>query len=344
MKAKLESDDDNAIRPRNSYEFVGQDAALKRASSVIRGGLTPSGILISGPPGIGKATLAYRMARYLLVYGATASGPLDLSVGENHPVSRQIAAGAHPGLLVIKRTFDDKGKLRTVVRVDEIRALGGFFGFTSGAEGWRVAIIDCADEMNDNAANALLKLLEEPPSRAILLLVAHAPGRLLPTIRSRCRRLDLRPLDDAAMTKVVDRLLPALDESERDAVISFAEGSPGAALKLGSGEGLSVAREAQILVEEATIPDIPALMALAERISRAPDGLSEFGVHLARLLARRAGQRALAMKRDYAVWADAWEKASSLFSRAVGVRLEPRQTVINAGRLIAAAHRRASSS
>src|ERR1700749_754227 len=183
--------------PRETHRLIGQDEALARAARAIRGGRPPQAWLISGPPGIGKATLAYRIARYLLAFGASAKGPEDLSVPEKDGAALQVMAGAHPGLLVLKRAVNERtGKLMTVLSVDEVRKLSGFFGMTSGAGGWRVAIIDTADDMNDAAANALLKMLEEPPSNAMLLLLTNAPGRLLPTIRSRCQRLQLRPLTD----------------------------------------------------------------------------------------------------------------------------------------------------
>src|SRR5438445_12195385 len=149
--------------PRETTRLVGQDDALARAARAIRLGRPPQAWLITGPPGIGKATLAYRIARYLLRYGATPGGPADLAAPPIDPVSRQIEAQSHPGLLVLRRRENDRGKLKTVLDVDEIRRLGGFFGMTAAAGGWRVAILDCADEMNDNAANALLKVLEEPP-------------------------------------------------------------------------------------------------------------------------------------------------------------------------------------
>src|SRR5437868_8484478 len=193
--------------PRETARLVGQDEALARAARAIRGGRPPQAWLITGPPGIGKATLAYRIARYLLAFGATAEGPEDLSVPANNTAAIQVAAASHPGLLVLKRgAHPDTGKLMTVLSVAEIRKLGGFFGMTSGAGGWRVAVVDTADDMNDAAANALLKLLEEPPSRAMLLLVANVPGRLLPTIRSRCQRLNLRPLELAVLEAELKQL------------------------------------------------------------------------------------------------------------------------------------------
>ena len=164
--------------PRETGDLIGHDVALSRAARAIRGGKPPQGWLISGPPGIGKATFAYRIARYLLAYGARDDGAEDLSVPDNDPNAVQVRAGSHPGLLVLKRGVNEKtGKLMTELPVAEVRRLAGFFGMTSGAGGWRVAIVDTADDMNTNAANAILKLLEEPPRRAMVILLANRPGQ-----------------------------------------------------------------------------------------------------------------------------------------------------------------------
>src|ERR1700759_2476144 len=247
-KRSAEPNDSDRIEgfdhPRETFALVGQDDALRRAARALRSGRPPSAWLITGAPGVGKATLAYRIARYLLAYGATDAGPEDLSVPDNHPATRQVAAASHPGLLVLKRAVNPKtGKLMTVLSVDEIRRLADFFGMTSGAGGWRVAIVDTADDMNDNAANALLKMLEEPPSRAMLMLLSNTPGRLLPTIRSRCQRLVLRPLDDATMDQALRQRLPELSSDERAQLIRLSGGSIGAALTLTSGEGRELAAE-----------------------------------------------------------------------------------------------------
>lgn len=328
--------------PRESHRLIGQDAALARAARAIRGGRPPQAWLIAGPPGIGKATLAYRIARYLLAHGATADGPADLSVPENSSVAMQVAAASHPGLLVLKRgAHPETGKLMTILSVAEIRRLGGFFGMTSGAGGWRVAIVDTADDMNDAAANALLKLLEEPPSRAMLLLVANVPGRLLPTIRSRCQRLDLRPLDPNVLETELAHLLPELDAKARAALARLSGGSLGMALQLAGGEGVGLAREAERLIEQAASPDIAALLAFADRLYRIADGLGTFGSFLTQALAERIRERAPLDAAKLDRWVGAWEMLNASFARAAGLHLEPRQTVLGAARILGDAARRA---
>ena len=326
--------------PRETELLLGQDAALDLASAALRGGRPPHAWLITGPPGIGKATLAYRMARYLLRYGATTEGPADLSVLKDDPVARQVAARAHPGLLVLKRGINPKsGKPQTELPVDEVRRLSGFFGMTAGAGGWRVAILDPADDMNENAANALLKQLEEPPEKAMLILLSHRPGRLLPTIRSRCRRLELRPVSDGVLEGALKTLLPDMEGEERHALAHLAGGSIGAALTLADGDGATLAQEAEHMVERAGEPDLVALYALGEKIGRIRDGLPIFGDFLTSALNERIRERASAGG-DARRWAEAAARLEEQFARADGLNLEPRQTVWTAARTLAAAARR----
>jgi DNA polymerase-3 subunit delta' len=212
--------------------------------------------LIGGPPGIGKATLAYRMARFALANpdprAAAVQAARSLAIDSEHPVARRIAAQAHTDLLVLERTLNEKGSLRQDIAVDDVRRSVSFFGSTAGEGGWRVAVVDAVDELNASGANALLKVLEEPPDRALLLLVSHAPGRALATIRSRCRRLMLRPLPEEDVARAAAASLG------RDA------GDPAMRAAVAAGEG-SVARALALL-------DGPAL-ALRERLLRQLDRL-----------------------------------------------------------------------
>jgi DNA polymerase-3 subunit delta' len=327
--------------PRETTTLLGQQAALDLAAAALRGGRPPHAWLITGPPGLGKATLAYRMARYLLRHGATGEGPADLFVPADDVVARQIEARSHPGLLVLKRGLNPRtGKPQTELPVDEVRRLAGFFGMTAGADGWRVAIVDPADDMNENAANALLKQLEEPPEKAMLLLLSHRPGRLLPTIRSRCRRLELRPLPEAVLDQALAALLPDMQAPERQALAHLSGGSIGAALRLADGDGAFLAQEAERVIERAREPDMVALHALGEKIGRIRDGLSIFGDFLAQGLGARIRARASAGG-DARRWAEAAARLDEQFARADGLNLEPRQTVWTATRMLAATARRA---
>ena len=330
--------------PRTTTRLIGHEVALSRAARAIRGGKPPQGWLISGPPGIGKATLAYRIARYLLTYGARDTGPEDLSVPANDPGAIQVAAGSHPGLMVLKRGLNEKtGKLMSELPVNEVRRLGGFFGLTSGAGGWRVAIVDTADDMNANAANAILKLLEEPPRRAMLMLLANRPGQLLPTIRSRCQRLDLRPLDEAAVADALQSFLPEATAKERTSLARLSGGAIGAALELASGEGGELAAEADRLIENAARPDTIALLALGDRLWRMKDGLPRFGDFLIEALAARIRAKARLSGAHLERWTALLGRLENSFARSRGLNLEPRQTILSAARDMAATAKRAGS-
>jgi DNA polymerase-3 subunit delta' len=327
--------------PRETMALTGQDEALTLAARAIRGARPPQAWLLAGPPGIGKATLAYRIARYLLAYGASDRGPADLSVAENDPVVALTRAGAHPGLLVLKRGFNpETGKPMTVLGVDEIRRLGGFFGLTSGAGGWRVAIIDAADDMNDAAANALLKVLEEPPARSMLILLAHAPAKLVSTIRSRCQLLRLRPLDDKTLTAELERRLRDLSKEDRARLMTLSDGSLGVALRLAGDDGLKLAAEAERLIDRAAAPDFSATMALADRIARIDRGSEAIGFYLVQMLAGRILARARRNGTGLERWVELRQRIQSSFARSAALHLEPRQTILSSARALELGFRR----
>ena len=191
--------------PRRSFLLLGHEQAENNLKDAFVSGRLHSAWLIGGPRGIGKATLAYRFARFLLTGpDSQALAAPGIDVAPDHPVARRISAGSHPDLLRIERAFDHKsGRVQTETRVEVARAVPRFFAHTAGAGGWRVCIIDTADDLNEVSANVLLKTIEEPPPRSLILVLSHAPGRLLGTIRSRCVKLGLAPL---AKDRVIDVL------------------------------------------------------------------------------------------------------------------------------------------
>jgi DNA polymerase-3 subunit delta' len=212
--------------PRDVFELIGHEAAEAAFEASRQRGRLHHAWLLTGPEGVGKATFAYRAARRLL------GAPADLAYGvlganPDHPVSRQIIARSHPDILVIERVGED-GKPRKVIPVDEARRLAEFFSKSPASAPHRVAIVDAADDLNINAANALLKTLEEPPERGVLLMVSHSPGRLLPTIRSRCRRLAFQPLEIEAAADFV-RAREDVTEEAALRLAKMAGGAPGRA-------------------------------------------------------------------------------------------------------------------
>src|ERR1700744_2336714 len=245
--------------PRETTDLFGHGEAETALLNAYRSGRIPHAWLIGGAQGIGKATLAYRMARFVLAppdpLSAAVQRADSLNVDPANPDARRIAAGAHGGLLVLQRTANDKGVMRTVITVDETRETISFFGSTAAAEGWRVCIVDTVDELNPNAANALLKVLEEPPQQSLFLLVSHAPARALPTILSRCRKLLLRPL---ATPDVIRAAVQATGiEASDPALVEAAEASEGSVsrtLTLLGGDALKLQQRTTALL--ATLPRV----------------------------------------------------------------------------------------
>jgi DNA polymerase-3 subunit delta' len=233
--------------PRETRGVYGHAEAEAMLAEAYASGRMHHAWLLTGAEGIGKATLAYKAARAILARdderGMFSEG---LDIEPDGPTSRQIMAQSHPGLVVIQRNWDFKNKrLTTVVNVDEVRRLRSFLTLSAGDQGWRVVIVDTADDMNANAANAVLKSLEEPPPQTVFFIISSSPGRLLATIRSRCRTLPLQPLAGDDLHKAVTAALsqagkPPLDAQDFASLEPIAGGSPRRLLALLEGGGLAL--------------------------------------------------------------------------------------------------------
>ncbi|QLF70476.1 DNA polymerase III subunit delta' [Peteryoungia desertarenae] len=225
---------EGAIAPALNRKLFGHDEAEAFLARSYQSGKGHHALLIEGPEGVGKATLAFRFANHVLRHPDPSSAPLTISDPDpDHPVTRQIASGASHNLLHLSRPVDEKsGRIKQAITVDEVRRAGHFFSQTSGTGNWRIVIIDPADDLNRNAANAILKILEEPPKRAMFLVLSHAPGKLLPTIRSRCLPLRLHQLGNDAMVKALLQLGLSVQGDAGEGVLGFAKGSVSRALKL----------------------------------------------------------------------------------------------------------------
>ena len=318
--------------PRENPLFFGHAVAAGQLVDAMRNGRLHHAWLITGPPGVGKATLAYRFARRLLA-GASDTLALDPA----NPVFRRVAMASHADLLTVEREWDEKkSRLRGEIVVDDARAVSAFLRLTPAEGGWRVVVIDGAEHLNRNAANAVLKMLEEPPARAILLLTCAAPGRLLPTIRSRCRRLPLQPLSPEEMDAALSAYLPDAGPPERARLAELSTGSPGRALLLAEEKGLQLAAMAAEVL--AGVPGLPAVRAMdiAEQLGgRAEDRFTPFMTLLRDALSdavRRAARGAperLAGLRPLAEWAEIWQSLTRIQDETERLNLDRRQALVS---------------
>jgi DNA polymerase III subunit delta' len=335
--------------PEEQADWLGGDAIEKTLLDAYRSGRMHHAWLLCGPKGIGKATLAYRFARFLLAHPnpdtPEVKAATTLSLDPQHPAFRKVAARAHPNLLVLQRAYNnDRKRYYTELTVDVIRRTLSFFGSTSAEAGWRIAIVDPADDMNASAANALLKILEEPPARSLFLIVSHTPGRLIPTIRSRCRRLDIQPLAPDTIASAIREgggNAASLDDGDLQLATLLAEGSLRRAVHLVEAGGIEIYRELAQLLEPLPDLDVKAMYAFADRVAGrgADDAFLAFLDALLSWLDRRvrreeepdstvtlaAAVRAAPLER----WAEVWENVRRSSTLTDALNLDRKQAVLS---------------
>lgn len=358
------SEDVPIVSPRETEALIGHEKAERLFLEAVNQNRLHHGWLITGPRGIGKATLAWRIAKFLLSKNpgdeAAESGlfgdalpPEDyetLALAEDDAVAARITAGGHGGVVEVKRSESETtGKLRKEIVISDVRKLSGFFGQTAGEGGWRIAIIDAADELNVNAANALLKMLEEPPEKTILLLVAHSPGRLLPTIKSRCRALPLKPLGSDSMRAFLAGRYPDLSNSDLNGLTAIAEGAPGRAVEMHEQGGLEMYRNLSNLLGQLPRVDMAAVHTLAIKLGGVKAD-SDYRLFTKLLLAwiMRVTRQLASGREDADIlvgegaqisrvsslarvdqWLELWEKVDRLITRADAVNLDRKQVIVS---------------
>jgi DNA polymerase III subunit delta' len=349
---------DDFPHPRETRALFGQETAQAVLAEALAGGRAHHAWLLTGPAGIGKATLAYQFAR------AALARPEErdlfghgLAIDPQSPTDRQIRALSHPGLLVIRRTYDVKAKrFSQTIPVDEVRRLKNFLSLSAEDQGWRVVIVDSADDLNANAANALLKSLEEPPVRTIFLLITSAPGRLLPTIRSRCRVISVSPLQDSDLVRAAAQAMtgagkPVPEAHVTEPLLPLAQGSVGRLLTLMGGGGLALQTRIDHILNALPKLDLKAVHSLGDEMQDPKFQLffDLYHATLARLIAAEATGKGrdsdVALARRIigpgrlATFAELWETLARDKADAISLNLDRKSLIVTSFARLEAASR-----
>lgn len=316
--------------------IVGQDRAVETFATAWKARRLPHAWLLAGPKGVGKATFAKAAATRVL---AEAAGPAielpNLETPTCHPIARLLAAGSHPDFRLLERLERPTGGLARNISVDQVRSLGDLLAVTPSMSPWRAIVIDAADDLEASAANALLKMLEEPPANTLFFLVSHAPGRLLPTIRSRCRRLDFARISGDVMTSLLTHSLPSENQTNIERLIEFANGSIGRALAIAELDLAPLESEALAILRQGDADNARrAKLASALGSKAAAERYAAFLDLVPGLIATEAlGLRGEARGRAL----DAYAKARETVVLAPRLSLDPAATVFQLGTILASA-------
>lgn len=340
LEAPPESDRfEDAPHPRETLSLIGHQAEELALLDAYRANRLPHAILIGGPAGIGKATFAWRLTRFLLAHpdptARSVQAAQNFDVPANHPVTQKLAALAHGDVFLLRREWNEKAKRPfTEIRADDVRQAIHLFQQASSAGGYRICIVDSAEDLNRAGANALLKLIEEPPPRSVFLIIAHQPGQVLPTIRSRCRRLLLKPLSNQEIAEVVGQLGAPWDEADKAAVAQAAQragGSVGGALRLLGGRSLDLDREIGRLLNDLPSLDWRAVHQLADQVT-GRDNSDDYAMMMTAIvdwidgvLRREAARGAGRL----APLAEVWEKAAEAARETEALNLDKRPLILS---------------
>lgn len=321
---------DGIPAPSANPALIGHTGVRSFLAKAYQSGHMHHALLLEGPQGVGKATLAFHLAGHMLKYPAEREAPAALAQPDHRVAPyRQIASGTHLALLHITRPVDAKtGKFKTGITVDEIRRVTHFLNRTSHDGSWRIVIVDPADDMNRNAANALLKTLEEPPQRTLFILISHTSGRLLPTIRSRCQSIRLEPLAPHDLLAALSAI--QLDTTDAGSLTAHAQGSVRKAALLLAFGGLEISETVDAILGKPVL-DVPKAHALATALS-GRDAEIQYDLFLEDLLARLAGQARLAAEQGDVArasrWSSLWSDMQNEAREAAAFNLDRKQTVL----------------
>ena len=337
---------DNILPQSNSY-LVGHDDALGLFLSAFKNQKMHNSWIISGPQGIGKATFAYKIARFLLSVDENQKDQYtSMNVSENDVVFKLVSSNSHPDLKIIERDYieTDKKKIikaikdgeildsnemqslkkSSMIKVDEVRAINEFLSKKSFDGKWRIVIVDCADDMNINAANALLKVLEEPPAKSMILLISHNPNKLLPTIKSRCAKINLSALSEQNVASLLRRYRPELSETQIKELAKISFGSIGKAIKYADNDGLSLYKILEGLFFARANFDANKALDLALMASK-----DENIWELCQTLIEGFVLDMFASGEKIDQLGDVWDKVKNIFNETISLNMDKRQALIN---------------
>lgn len=331
------------ITPKSNTHLFGHSQTQEMLIREFRAGRLAHGLIFSGVKGIGKATLAYHFARMLL------SGREDMNLPETSPIFARIIANSHTDLLVVEPAYDEKKEeYATEISAEIAREIPKFLSLTPAEGAWRVVIIDSADVLNDKSANAILKILEEPPKQTILILIAHNVGRLLPTIRSRCRVVSLKPLSYDDFSQAVRLSVLELYGEELAMLAVMSAHSVGVALELHEKGALKLYNETLDLISSAQKLDNQAVLKFCEQIGsgKKAHGNWQLFMHITLCILERITKQAagvesqkisdaetqklqkIASLHNAEIWAEKWQQAGEEFQIAQKFHLDYKQVAL----------------